>query len=418
METSHYADVNDQMLISTCIRYMPNPKGDSAPLILEGGNASRAIKHGTFLAEGIIKSKEPIFGIRVNERTGKATIEHSELAKNLISFMAKDIHNLPIQFGQVLLHPYTKLSLWLAFRCEGELRYWWNRTGDVEVVNEAIQRLNRRVNVIRRASQRQTFRNLVNSHTRRAKENFASCADLMAKTFEAYSKCLILRVDLLTRMYYSTPEGEKWIRKALKKFIRNLSENRIVADVLSYILKREHGIEGGRHYHLLVAINGHEHSADINLAKIIGEYWERCITPEFGSYFNCQAHPDRYKRIGIGLIDVKDTNRLHELKNVIAYLTKTDYFICHNAQAGTHNLWKSHAPKRKSTAGAKRESLEATREMRFILTGRKVNTKNYTALVHARRGQSSALASLRNTPISAACSPFVENLSSVNLMTP
>ncbi|WP_269530733.1 inovirus-type Gp2 protein [Chitinimonas sp. BJYL2] len=368
MKTSYYADVSDQLLESTCIYYAPNTMDSHTPLVLEPGYASRVVKHGTFLIEDVIKSKKPIFEVQLHQRTGKATIGHSDIGKKLLSFIAKDIQNLPFHFGQALVHPYIPLALWLAFRCEGELRYWHHRYGDVTLITQAVRRLNRRAEVVRRVSRLRPFRTLINRHTRRTRENFGSVANLIAKTLEACSKCLVIRVDLLTKMHFWTPEGEETVSTAIKKFICNLSKKRVIPGVLSYVLKREHGIEGGRHYHLLVLLNGHDHSADINLAKTIGEYWVKCITPEFGSYYNCQPHPDRHKRLGIGLIHVTDTARLYELRKVVTYLTKTDFFICHNSKAGTRNLWTSQAPKRKSNAGAKRACPQATWNMRFILT--------------------------------------------------
>lgn len=68
-----------------------------------------------------------------------------------------------------------------------------------------------------------------------------------------------------------------------------------------------------------------QHS-DISICKQFGEYWTSVITEGKGTYFNCNAQPERYVKSGIGMVKHDDIVKQEGLQCAVGYLTKIDTF--------------------------------------------------------------------------------------------
>jgi hypothetical protein len=159
----------------------------------------------------------------------------------------------------------------------------------------------------------------------------------MATKFTEHSRLLILRVEL-----YIPPEFKVWamtgaMDRCVRRFRRALRENRIVPDVIAWILKREFGFRRGMHCHALIAMDGHKHRQAEMYARMIGEAWQHRYSDGFGTYFNCWVRRWQYPLNCLGLVHISDRMMLLGLREAIKYMTKTD---CQVQTGYPRNLWK------------------------------------------------------------------------------
>lgn len=173
----------------------------------------------------------------------------------------------------------------------------------------------------------------IKNHRRMERQNFRSCWSYIHWLFEhKRSRLLILRLDL-----YFRPLAKDWgasidAEKVHSSFLRGLREDRIIKNVIGWISKREVGIDRGVHYHVLVAVDGHEHRDAANLTRMLGERWvEMCgeepeETYPRASYFNCYTLKDWYKYNCIGLVRLDNKQMMEGLKAAIRYMCKE---TCH-----------------------------------------------------------------------------------------
>ena len=172
-------------------------------------------------------------------------------------------------------------------------------------------------------------------------ENFASnsraklrrALKYLVSLFKKRSRLLILRVDLYVR-----PGAREWgysdeADDAFDYFADALARSQIVPDVVGWMIAREDGIERGRHYHVLVAVDGHKHQAGASLAKLIGEFWvSECVGSSIvASYFNCFALLKTYRHLGIGMVRCDDAEKLLGLFYAVRYLCKESVMLIPNA---------------------------------------------------------------------------------------
>ena len=137
---------------------------------------------------------------------------------------------------------------------------------------------------VRRCCRSSRFRRIEANRTRLEEKNLASCCRYMAEGFGGHTKLLVLRVDLYIRPTHHTDEDVRLAERCLKRYLRDLDEERIVPDVLRRICKRECGFDRGMHYHMLVALDGHKHQNARHLSKLLGFYpvstdgWVKSLT--------------------------------------------------------------------------------------------------------------------------------------------
>ena len=211
------------------------------------------------------------------------------------------------------------------------------------------------VRFVRRVCRSRKFKYILSNYERNQKKNFQSSCRYLAAIFESHAKVLVLRIDL-----YYRPDHKGWANTlqaliGLKKFMRALREDRVVPDVLGWVCKRESGFRRGVHYHLMVALDGHEHRDAANLSKRIGEYWVNHCTGQEpkGSYFNCYTRQKEYQFNGLGLVHISDRQKLIGIREALRYITKGDYQL----KTGlARNLWRGIMPKQKVKRGAPRKA--------------------------------------------------------------
>lgn len=229
------------------------------------------------------------------------------------------------------------------------------RDNEGEPYGEAVENLHHLVDFVRNVCRTQTFRNLLQDHENKAKDNFRSGCDYITAQFERHSRLLILRIDL-----YFRPDARGWgysnaADKAIFKYLRALRMRRIVPGYLGFIIKRENGISRGVHFHLLVVLDGHLHRSAHYLTQLMGEAWTKRVGREKGSYFNCYARKDRFQYNGLGLVHVTNAEKLLGLRIALWYMSKQDSELKVD-DAKNKNFWRSPMPEGVDRRGAPRKN--------------------------------------------------------------
>jgi Inovirus Gp2 len=198
----------------------------------------------------------------------------------------------------------------------------------MDLSNEKLrQRIEWIVRFVRRCCSSTPFRRIENNRVKLEKKDLRSCCRYMAEGFRQHSKQLVLRVDLYIKPTHKTHEDVRIAEKCMKHYLRALSEDRIVPDVLRWIWKRECGFDRGVHYHLLVALDGHKHQNACDLSIMLGEAWLRRCGHLRSSYFNCWVRRHEYPYNAIGSVHISDWSMLIGIRDAIRYIVKGDGFV-------------------------------------------------------------------------------------------
>lgn len=253
------------------------------------------------------------------------------------------------------LSPLLKLGLHLARKWGSRLRpYAVNNPNHLDVNQDYPRRMMAHVvRVIRKVCKSRKFRAWVNNDTRNAKENYLSCANLVIDLLKDDSRLLILRGDFYFDGDARVFSESEAANRAYDKFLKNLSGNRIVPDVLAYIGKRENGLDKRIHYHVWVALAGDLHQNAHQLTEQLGRFWvHECVGAEsLASYFNCWTRRHELEYSCMGLLHYADSRMLMGLRLALEYLCKEGAYLRVSDELG-RNLRKSN--RRKPTGGTGR----------------------------------------------------------------
>jgi hypothetical protein len=194
-----------------------------------------------------------------------------------------------------------------------------------DATNTAIM-LNRLVCEYRDEVNKPAFRQELRKYQRNSVKNLKGITNYIQHLFNQHARLLVIRLDLAWGKTHSssiTPEIAKQHRQQL---LRNMKRNRIFRHVLGTVWKLEYGPDRGFHYHTLFFLDGNKSRSGINICEQFGEYWVSAITKGKGTYFNCNARPERYEKPGVGMVKYNDILKQEGLKRAVEYLTKIDTF--------------------------------------------------------------------------------------------
>lgn len=270
-------------------------------------------------------------------------------------------------------HPVIELMLHAVLRWQDAIRDWLESVPFVvqyEEDQEAVDALHRFVNHVRRESRSQAFRNALHDLNRKANDNFRSAYDSAIGLFSQHTRLLVLRVDL-----YIRPNAKGWgyteeADKALRLYLRDLREGRIVPGYLKFLIKEEDAICRGKHFHLMVFLDGHKHQSAYHLTKLLGEAWKKRVGPDKGDYFNCYARKHSYRYNGLGLVHVSDWEKLAGLRIALWYMTKRDTILPMVA-AKHRSFWGSMKSASDVKRGAPRKGGDGMDVVKRMLGGKR-----------------------------------------------
>ncbi|GLQ52498.1 inovirus-type Gp2 protein [Dyella flava] len=270
-------------------------------------------------------------------------------------------------------HPIIEVTLHAVLHWQNAICEWQHQAPFVvqfKEEQEAVDALHRLVNHVRRESRSQAFRNALHDLDRKATDNFRSACDLVAKLFALHARLLVLRIDLYIRLNAKVWGYTEGARKALGAYLRDLREGRIVPGYLKFLIKEEDAIRRGKHFHLMVFLDGHQHRHTYHLTKLLGEAWKKRVGLDKGAYFNCYARKHSYRYNGLGLVHVSDKEKLIGLRIALWYMTKRDTILPMVA-AKHRSFWGSTKSAGDSKRGAPRKDGDGMELVKRMLGGKR-----------------------------------------------
>jgi hypothetical protein len=164
--------------------------------------------------------------------------------------------------------------------------------------------------------------------------NHNSINDYTDALLERHARLLTIRVDVSYRarmephLISENQIMDEYYQATIdfRHLFNNMRSNSLFDDMVGYAWKLEYGLDKGFHYHLAFFYDGSKVRKDINIAWMIGEYWDTIVTRNRGIHFNCNYKKDHYQICGVGEVNYYDAEMVENLKYALEYLTKPDFY--------------------------------------------------------------------------------------------
>lgn len=190
-------------------------------------------------------------------------------------------------------------------------------SGDAEVLNSVVER-------IRMSSLEPWYARVPIDRSWEARQRARKVADYTADILRYYSRTMIVRVDLGYLM------GAR-IGLTIDQVMAHLDQLRYLVDwhpifdsLVGYAWCMEQGERDGYHIHCIFYFDGSRECRDGHKGFEIGRLWQNGITGGAGHFENCNAHKDRYSRLGIGMIHRDNAEQCLTAIDVLQYIAKDD----------------------------------------------------------------------------------------------
>lgn len=233
------------------------------------------------------------------------------------------------------LNPYAEVFIRVTNELLKEIDPCFNKARQVSDLEYDLKKLNEYVNTIRVEVGKEGFQKQINNHKRMVRKSTRSLISYINYLFKINSRILVLRVDLRYKLNVmggvlmdreGAGEAYDQVVKDRNAFFQDKKTEPVFQGMVGYVWKLEHTLMTGFHYHCFFFFDGAKVRADINRAKMLGEYWVNNITNGKGLYFNCNAKKEDYESLGIGMIGHDDFQMRENLMETAKYLTKPDYY--------------------------------------------------------------------------------------------
>lgn len=158
-----------------------------------------------------------------------------------------------------------------------------------------------------------------------ARQRAKTIAEYTADILRYYARTMVVRVDLSYLRKARTTLTIDDVYAHLDQLRDRINRGDPVFECLvGYAWAIEHGERDGYHLHCIFFFDGSKESRDEFKGFEIGDLWKYDITGGKGHYDNCNAHKERYTRLGIGMIHRENAEECFNAIEVAQYLTKDD----------------------------------------------------------------------------------------------
>ncbi|MGJ0485190.1 MAG: YagK/YfjJ domain-containing protein [Methylomicrobium sp.] len=206
--------------------------------------------------------------------------------------------------------------------------------GSEEELTLIVNCFNGLLNQIRREAESPEFIAGLENYLAQSEKNYHSCLEYFDYLFKLHARLAVLRLDFSYAKDCENPyltENELYekhwqIKKDLERLCNNMRANKRFEDIVGHVWKLEFTKNTGFHIHTIFFGDASKIREDVTLGRMIGEYWRQTITRGRGRYYNCNAHPERYKELGIGIVNADDILLRKGLEKAAAYLFKPDMY--------------------------------------------------------------------------------------------
>jgi hypothetical protein len=284
------------------------------------------------LVHNIIESNEVLFSIE------------GAVGKRIITYKNKDINfkmenycNAPSLLDDITGHfpshvfnPYITVFINNLRNISSDFMFIDKRS-----VKNKVDMFNQLIENIRIEVKSKSFKADINNYRRLQSKNYKNLTVYLDNLFKQHDRLLIIRLVLTYKreMYahvYNEDQSNKMYYKIKSDhglLVKELRINPLFEHIAGYVWKLEYDLKKGFHMHMLFLLDGSKVQQDVNIAKMIGEYWQTTIAKGKGQYFHYNADKGEHQNLGIGMINNFDTKRRAELEKVAGYFTKADYYL-------------------------------------------------------------------------------------------
>lgn len=157
-----------------------------------------------------------------------------------------------------------------------------------------------------------------------ARKRAQTVAEYTADILRYYARTMVVRLDL---GYVKEARGSLTIDQVYAHLdrLRYLVDCHPMFDALvGYAWHIEQGERDGYHLHCIFFFDGSKECRDVYKGFEIGGLWQNDITGGAGHYENCNAHKERYPRLGIGMIHRDNAEQCLTAIEVLQYVAKDD----------------------------------------------------------------------------------------------
>ncbi|MGH1401780.1 MAG: YagK/YfjJ domain-containing protein [Acinetobacter tandoii] len=158
------------------------------------------------------------------------------------------------------------------------------------------------------------------------RKNQIELEDYLNKILNHYARLVFVRVDLGIIQEHQANWDVEDFRRALK-ILRNRMSNKdtYFHGLQGYVWAFEQGAKKGYHCHLLLIYDGNKRESDEWLGEEVGLYWQKSITNNQGSYYNCNRKENKEKfevngLLGLGRIHRNQPKQVENAFRVGMYL--------------------------------------------------------------------------------------------------
>lgn len=188
---------------------------------------------------------------------------------------------------------------------------------EVEALNDVVTR-------IRMSASEPWYTRMPGDRSHEARHRAKVVADYTASILSYYARTMVVRLDL---GYLENARSGLTIDQVYA----HLGQLRYLIDVhpmfehlVGYAWSIEQGEWDGYHLHCIFCFDGSKECRDVYKGFEIGELWKHTITGGVGHYENCNAHKERYTRLGIGMIHRDNAEQCLTAIDVLQYIAKDD----------------------------------------------------------------------------------------------
>ena len=309
------------------------------------------LKIEEFVAE-VLSTADPGFRVEM-DRFGKSRLRPLPLARHFNSILAlADRYSAAYRFSA---HVQLFFDCWDALGPR-QVHFSYPHAYSTAIVGP-YSVFNYFVESIRYQSKTDEFKRQLSRQKEKSIQNFQSAVSYIDRLLKRCARLLVLRIDFSYLAEHSHRVSAETAKEDFAHFLENRRSNQtLFASWEGYLWKLEWGPLKGCHFHLIIFFNGSERHKDAYIAQQLGDYW-KTITKGRGIYWNCNSNIEKYKRLGIGMLDHFDEKKLKVLReDVVRYFTKSDQYLRATALGESKRFGRGIMPaERESKAGRPRK---------------------------------------------------------------
>lgn len=270
----------------------------------------------------VLRSDQPAFVLKLDDPRGGRVVETS------IGRRLREVLPFSNHFGNA--HSYSEQptaflhACWLMGNVHGldlsQLPMPPTALGvrEADALNDVVAR-------IRMSACEPWYTRIPSDRSYEARQRAQVVADYTAGILQYFARTMVVRLDLSylesARVWLTVDQ----VYAHLEHF-RYLIESRhpVFECLVGYAWSIEQGEWDGYHLHCIFYFDGSKESRDVHKGFEIAGLWQSDITGGAGNFDNCNAHKERYPRLGIGMIHRDSAEQCLTCIEVLQYIVKDD----------------------------------------------------------------------------------------------